>query len=88
MDPELITKLLAQSPLIAVIIGLLTAIKLIRSEHAEREKISKQTIDLLISKNEALQDENMATLKETLKAQIAVDARLANIEGLLKGKGG
>jgi hypothetical protein len=88
MDTELLSKLLSSSPLVAVILGLLAAIKMFRAEHAQREAIAKQTLDLLIAKNEALQAENILTLKDTLKAQTAVEARLANIEGLLKGKGG
>ncbi len=88
MDPELLAKLFAQSPLIAVIFGLLAAIRLLRAEHFEREKINKQTLDELIKRNDALQDENVAVLKENLKVQAAVEGRLASIYDLLKAQKG
>lgn len=89
MDPELLAKLLAQSPLIAIVIGLLFAIKMLRGEHQEREKVWKQTLDLLIAKNDSLQDENLIVLKENIKIQTAVETRLSALERILTaGKGG
>ena len=87
MDP-IVNELLKQGILGIVIAGLLYAIKVIRAEHTEREKLWKGILDEQSKKNDLLQAENLATLKDDIKSRALIDAKLADIIERLPSKGG
>ena len=90
MDPTLIAKLIANSPLIAMVIGLLLALKLTRSEWLEREKLWKDTNDKSRQENDALQKENLIALREQIKTNLEFAAEIKALREDLRalGKGG
>lgn len=90
MDPAILSKLIANSPLIAMVIGLLAAIKYLRAEWLEREKLWRDILDKKSAENDALQKENLTALKEQIKTNLDFAAEIKALRDDLRGltKGG
>lgn len=89
MDPTLIANLIRQSPLIAMVVGLLFALKIVRAEWLEREKLWAARLDAAEKTNDDLQHENIVALKEQLKLNIELTAEIKALRDEVKAlKGG
>lgn len=88
MDPALLAKIISNSPLIAMIIGLLAAIKILRAEWLDREKLWCSRLEASEKANDELQRENIIALKEQLKLNLDLMAEMKALREAVQAKGG